>query len=106
MLIIKTNNNRVLPACWWVVRLSVSASLASAERTVMVICYWCGPPRYITADPSDIDVTEMSSDTKMAPYRFTIGVRFTVHFFFFWFSSAFVFLVQIARSMQRRFIRC
>lgn len=73
---IKTNDNRVLPDCWWVVRLSVSASLASAERTVMVICYWCGPPRYITADPSD--VTEMSSDTKMAPYRFTIGVRFTV----------------------------
>lgn len=80
----------MLPACWWVGRLSVPVNLASAERTVVVICYWCGPPRYITADPSD--VTEMSSDTKMTPYRFTTGVRFTVGHhvqFFFLFSSAF-----------------
>lgn len=73
ILIIKTNDNRVLPACWSVGRLSVPASLASAdERTVAVICYWCGPPHYITADPTD--VTEMSSDTEMAPYRLTTGV--------------------------------
>lgn len=75
----------MLPACWSVGRLSVPASLASAdERTVAVICYRCGPPHYITADLND--VTEMSSDTEMAPYRFDLQ---SVSMYIFLFSSAF-----------------